>query len=453
MEKQPAEKSYVFDQAYRDVGNAFETTWGQTFDGVSIKRLFSNVWMFLPNLVAFLVVTIFRVALNSVISLLLVFVFLIVALVVYISFAVVAFLDMVYRGIKRISSVCPNCQRRFDLPAYLCPSCGRKHSRLIPSRYGIFKRKCLCGIKLPTTFLNGRQKLQAICHECGFDLRDGGNHVDICIPVVGGTNAGKTCFITAAISQLEKNAVSNKEYDFEYISNGLNDYQDSIQMMEKGYLPGKTKDMRLKYYQFYLTPKKEKVKRLVSVCDIGGETYADSNDIGSQIGFRYANAFIVVIDPLSIAEYKKEAEKAVDLTKYGASTMKIDEILSRLVGTLENLYNITSGVMLKTDVAIVFTKCDLPGLDEQIGKQAVYDYMQNHHTTKEEASNSLCEDFLRKYQENNFVNNAKSKFKTVQYFTCSSLGNRSSGAFCPEGVEEPVLWIMRKMLHGAGGEG
>lgn len=452
MEKQPAEKSYVFDKGYRDVGNAFATTWGQTFDGASVKKLFSNVLLFVPNLVVFLIITIFRVVLNSIISLLLIMGFLIVAPVVYIGFVIVAFFDFVYRAIKRISSVCPNCQYRFDLPTYICPSCGRKHTRLVPSKYGIFKRKCLCGTKLPTTFFNGRQKLKSVCTKCEFSFdykSSSGDQVEICIPVVGGASAGKTCFINMAIAQIQQSVANKKGYNFEYLANGLNEYEDIVQGMKRGYLPEKTSDMRLKYYQFYLTPKDEKIKRLVSICDVGGEIYADGNMIGNQIGFRYANAFIIVIDPLSITEFRKEIGTKVNLAKYGASAMTIDEILSRLVTTLENLYSISSKVMLKTDVAIVFTKCDLPGLDEQIGRKAVNTYIRNHYATREAASNILCEAFLRKYEEDNFVNNVKSKFKSVQYFTCSSLGDVNSSSFNPDGVEEPIMWLMKKILNNS----
>lgn len=449
MEKQPAEKSYVFDKGYRDVGNAFATTWGQTFDSGSVKKLFSNVLLFIPNLVVFLIITTFRVALNSIISVLLIVGFLIVAPIVYIGFVIVAFFDWVYRTIKRISSICPNCQYRFDLPTYICPSCGRKHTRLVPSKYGIFKRKCLCGTKLPTTFFNGRQKLGSVCTNCGFGFKyksSSGDQVEICIPVVGGASAGKTCFINMAILQIQQNAANKKGYDFEYLSNGLNEYEDIVQGMKQGYLPEKTSDMRLKYYQFYLTPKGEKTKRLVSICDVGGEIYADGNMIGDQIGFRYANAFVVVVDPLSISLYRKEISSKVNLAKYGASAMTIDDILSRLVTTLENLYSISSKVMLKTDVAIVFTKCDLPGLDDQIGRKAVNTYTRNHYATREAASNILCEAFLRKYEEDNFVNNVKSKFKSVQYFACSSLGDINNSSFNAEGVDEPIMWLMKKMI-------
>lgn len=452
---QPAEKSYVFGQAYRDVSNVFEMLWRWGFDSTSVKELFSNGWLFLPSLAAFIIITVFWVILNSLISLLLICVFLIVASIVYIGFAVVAFLDLVYRGIKRISSVCPNCQYGFDLPAYRCPSCGRIHSRLIPSQYGIFKRKCFCGKKLSTTFFNGRQKLQAICPKCGVSLRDGGKHVDICIPVVGGINSGKTCFITMAISQIEQRAADKKEYDFEYISNKLDRYEEYIKIMKQGEYPEATEHAenernRLIYYQFYLTPKREKVRRLISICDIPGEVYeyskGEDDDIGRQIGFVYADAFIIIIDPLSITEYKSEIEKTVDLSKYGKSSVDIDKMLSHWVRILKSMCTVYDETKLEADAAVVFTKCDVPGLDEQIGQKAVNDYMNSHHVTKEEASNNLCKAFLRKYNENNFVNNVESKFKSTQYFTCTSLGDINNESFQPEGVEEPILWLMKKIF-------
>ncbi len=450
MERQPAEKSYVFDKGYRDVANTFATTWGQTFDSGSIKQLFSNVLLFIPNLIVFLIITVFRVVLNSVISILLIAAFLIVAPVVYVGFVIVAFFDWVYRLIKRISSICPNCQYRFDLPTYLCPTCNVRHTRLIPSQYGIFKRKCECGTKLPTTFFNGRQKLKSICTKCNFDLsykKHGGQQVEISIPVVGGASAGKTCFINMAISRLEGGIAAKKGYDFQFLANGLNEYEDIVQGMNRGHLPDKTSDMRLKYYQFYMTPKGEKVKQLVSVCDVGGEIYGDTDIIGSQIGFRYANGFIIVIDPLSVTEYRQEIGQSTDLRKYGASAMTVDDILSRLVATLENLHSISAGAMLKTGVAIVFTKCDLPGLDGMIGRGAVDAYVRTHTATRDAACNILCEAFLRKYGEDNFVNNMKSKFQSVQYFTCSSLGDVNSKSFNPDGVEAPILWLMKKITN------
>ena len=54
----------------------------------------------------------------------------------------------------------------------------------------------------------------------------------------------------------------------------------------------------------------------------------------------------------TVASYVKE-NYDITLEVVG---MNIDEILSRLVTTLENLYSMSSKAMLKTDVAIVFTE-------------------------------------------------------------------------------------------------
>lgn len=461
MKEQPAYKSYVFDKAYRDVKATFATTWKNTLlpiqkESRNIARIFSRgriligIFIAVADLVVFGAITLFRVTLNSIISLLLLTVFVLAAAVVYAAFGFVCLLDWLYRVTHKISSKCPNCQHKFKLPVYECPKCNRKHTELIPSVYGIFKRKCLCGNKLPTTFFNGRHKLPAKCPDCGFVVRDGGRHVDVCVPVIGGPHAGKTCFVYMAISELQKLA-PKEGMTFEYVFNGLNNYKPEIEALRNGRLPPKTSEMRLKYFPFYLTPKKKRVKRLISLCDVGGEVYRNRQMLGTQIGFRYANAFIIVIDPMSVREYKAEFDRRYKLSGFAASTEPIDEILSRVVSTLESMYAMSSKKLtkklFKTNVAVVFTKCDIPGLDEKIGRRAIDARVRTKHITREQATNQLCEEFLCKYGEANFVNSIKSKFRTVQYFTCSALGyNKNLGQYIPDGVDAPVVWIYKKLF-------
>ena len=457
MEKQPAQKSYVFDKGYRDVGATFATTWGNAFAPVikemgRLGRIFargkiiSGIFTFFADLIVFGAITLFNVLLNTIISLFLIAVFLLAAPIVYTGFMLVWLADLIYRAINKINNKCPNCGHRSDIPVYQC-KCGRRHTRLVPSSYGIFKRKCDCGTKIPTTFFNGRHKLASFCPHCGLDVRDGGKHVDVCIPVVGGPSAGKTCYINMAISELEKTAEAKHGLKFDYAFTPLNNYASTIDALRHHQLPDKTTDMRLQYYQFYLTPKKEKVKRLISLCDVAGEIYKDGDMMGQQIGFRYSDAFMVIIDPLSVQMYREEVERRFRISGYGASTMSIDAILSRLVTTLENMYGISAKTMLKTDVAIVFTKCDIPGLDEIIGNTAVARCMRSKNVSQLEASNIVCEAFLRKYGEDNFANSIKSKFHSVQFFTCSALGyDRNSAQYTPDGVEEPIYWIYNKIF-------
>lgn len=365
--------------------------------------------------------------------------------VAYIFFLFMLVSDIIYRAVKKIATHCPACQNRFALPVYHCPSCGVEHDSLKPSRYGIWKRRCECGKKIPTTFFNGRGKLDCNCPVCGMGITDGGRHVNVCIPVIGGASSGKTCFITQAISGVERFAQGNK-MDFEYYSTGMDDYADNQADMANGRTPQKTQDLRMKYYDFYLTPSNVKLKNLISLCDVGGEVYKDSETLGQQIGYKNADSFLMIIDPLSISMYRDELKKTMDPTKYRYSADHLDEILSMLISTLENMFCKGSKNMLKKDIAIVFTKGDIPGLADKIGTPAVAKYMSEHeNVSRFEAQNAVCEAFLMEYEEVNFLNTMKSKFRTIQFFCSSALGHNENGTkFKPENVEEPLLWLADK---------
>lgn len=456
MKQQPATKSYFFDKGYKDIAKVMKKTWANAFKPIKnefdrLKKTFSKnfiagIFALLCDLVVFSVITIFIMTINSIFSVLFTCFFVLVGIFVYLGYTFLFITDYGFRVYKQISSQCPVCQIRVGLPAYKCPKCGVLHTELRPSQYGILQRRCQCGNKIPTTFFNGRQKLAAFCPGCGHNLKDGGIHSELMIPVVGGPSAGKTCLINMAINQIEKVA---PQYNLVYkYSPAIGDeYLSNKQNMEKGIVPDKTSDTRLRYYQFYLTPRNETVKTLISICDVAGETYEDTDTIGNQIGYKYANAFVMVVDPLSVLKFREEIIDLINVKEYGASERGMDEILSMLISTLENMHCLNSKNMIKTDVVVVFTKCDIPTIDSKIGATAVRKYMQaNHITSKYDATNKVCEEFLKEYEETNFINTLKSKFRSVQFFTSSALGHVQNGSkFNPEGVDEPLLWIIDKV--------
>lgn len=478
MKKQPAKINYFFKDAYSEFWATVKNTFSQcgtriesAWDGV--KDSFGDLWENILDIVGFesifvncfkaiwhaLVFGLYvgRLVLSAVLIPAICIVFsgvqiaAVIAIMafVYVGYLVFAFADWLYCQFKKISTSCPNCQEKYSLPTYVC-ECGAKHTKLVPSRYGILTRECECGKKLKTTFFNGRQKMPGkwVCPMCGYEL-GGPLQVDIPIPVVGGPSSGKTCYISMAVSQIEKTAEKDYNLLFEYKENAAlgDDYKENKAQMSQGRLPVKTNDMRLRYYQFYLTPKGEKVRNLVSICDVAGETYEHNAEIGRQIGFKHANAFLMLIDPLSVALYRKEVENSIDLRKYGASERAMDEIIDALIRTLENMKCIDSKSTIKTDMAVVFTKCDIPGLNEKIGVEAIARYKQkNNITSTYEAQNQVCEHFLMEYEEENLLNTLKAKFKSIQFFTCSALGHVENGeSFNPEGVEEPALWLIDKV--------
>lgn len=471
MEAQPAKINYFFKEGYEDFADNIADTfsryvetlsdsWDDITDNASelvesvqdvdvlcaIKNAFIIGFSVGKLVLCAILMPIISVLMTILQSLILVA----VMTTVYIVYSLVALADKIYRSAKKISTSCPRCQENYDLPTYVC-TCGAKHTRLVPSKYGIFTRTCQCGAKLKTTFFNGRHKLPGEweCPNCDYKLNGTTMAVDISIPVVGGAHAGKTYFVNMAIKQIEENA-SSYDLEFQYIKNKLNNYENNKAQLKKGEDLMKTSDNKLQYYQFYLTPKGEKVKNIISLCDVAGEAYNSSGasgGVGGQVGFKYANAFLMLIDPLSIEKYREAAEKQININEHGGKAKPMDEVLNVLINTLENLNCLNSRNMMKTEVAVVFTKSDLYGLNNYIGEKAINKYMQeNKGASIYEATNAVCESFLIKCGERNFLNSLKSKFKNIQFFTCSALGHAAANgkAYTPTGVEDPVLWLIDK---------
>jgi hypothetical protein len=471
--KQPAQLSYFFHGGFVDMGNVISGAFkycgeniSDSADNVSdawsdfsfpnifdleIAEIFTNlpivckIGFYIARLIfsatitplICILITIFQVSL-----------LLALFLAAVVLFVIVFLLDKIYCMINAIVSHCPLCQSKFTLPIYICPKCGAKHDRLYPGIYGILNRTCQCGAELPTIFFNGRHRLEAQCPHCKCNIKDGGLHASWLVPVVGGPSSGKTCYINMAMMSLQKNAYSRYGLRFEHEKNGLDEYEENARNLSNGYLPPKTTDLRLKYYQFTLTYKNT-TKQQISLCDVAGELFdvnAGGNEIEKQTGFRYVNAFMLIIDPLSIPEYRGEVSKTIDLSGYNSGSQRIDEMLDTFVRTLQNMFSINAKDMLNTDVAVVFTKADIPELDKKIGESAVFKTAKSlDKKTRYETMNNLCEKFLREYNEDNFLNGLKSRFKSRQFFACSALGHVMNGQpFVSSNVDEPLLWLVGK---------
>jgi len=468
--KQPAQMSYFFHDGFIDLGHVIAGAFKHCGESVSASAagivrtfrqmrkgygFFSRLLSFLHFLLKFGFYFVRLVSSAVVTPLICVFItifqigiLLFLFLTVTVFFLFISLLDRIYCVINAIVSHCPNCQSRFSLPVYICPNCGARHDRLRPGFYGTLYRKCNCGKKLPTIFFSGRHKLEARCPKCECIINDGGLHASWCIPVVGGPSSGKTCYINMTMMSLEKKAFSRYGLRFEHEKNGLDEYGINASRLSSGYLPEKTTDHRLRYYQFSLTPKNA-TKQQISLCDVAGELFdvrAGGNKMKEQAGFRYANAFILIIDPLSVSEYRNEASKITNLSGYSGSPQRIDEMLDTFVKTLQNIFSINAKTMLNTDVAVVFTKADIPGLDGKIGESAVLKKAPKLSAkVRYKTQNKLCEQFLREYNEDNFLISVKSRFKSVQFFTCSALGHVMNGQpFVSSNVEEPFFWLVRK---------
>ncbi len=456
MKEPNAKLSYFFGRCYADVFVSLWDVWKSTFgpfieefarlQELMQKSVFLAVLVAICDLFGFPISAILLFVLDLVFSIGY-FCFLLVFPIFYLLGILFFYLvDLIYRKVKGIGNNCPNpdCQQKFSLPMYVCPQCGRQHRRLYPNLNGIFKHVCQCGRDLQTTFVSKGACLDALCPHCSSPIV-GKYHVDIAIPVVGGPSAGKTCFLTMAISQIESMAKQHR-LAFRFSQTEGCEYLNNKQIMEKnGWLPQKTSDLSLQYYQFYLTQNGSKLENLISVCDVAGETYENLVNIKGQMGFTNANGFIILVDPLSIKNFRPDVP--VNFDAYHACDREVDEVFDLIVQQLESVAGKTSGVMKDKDVAVVFTKCDLGIVDKKIGKSAIREYAKTHSgCTYYQAQNEVCKKFLIEYGEDEFLNELYEKAKSVQFFTCSALGHVAGNGmrFKPVGVAEPVLWIIDK---------
>lgn len=456
MAKQPAKVSYFFGKGYRDLWNTIKESWSRNVKTAREQLQKGRAHGFFTmkggmNLVAAISIFTFGSFVSVFTTMAHIAVLLTFFALIYLAFSLLWLIDRIYIMVNKIRNACPNpqCQAPFLIPVYECPNCGEKHTKLVPGKYGIFKRTCLCGEKLPTTFLNGRGKLKAFCPECDTELAGDTASRQYAFPVIGGPSVGKTCFINMTIDQLMNNVAPARSWEMEFISDTeKKDHALAMRSLSQGIRLQKTELDSLTAYQLMLKLPKEKIGRRIYIYDISGEMFSSSSDVQHNLAYSYANGFIFLIDPLTLAQFAMEVEDKLDPMAYGASSKDFDDILNIMLINLEKMFGLKDKDMLKRDLAVVINKVDIPTLEEKIGATAVQQYLDEHADTCQsfaDARDAVCRNFLEDYGAGNFVRTAEAKFKAVRFFTCSALGHNQEGTpYEGKNVLDPVMWLLQQ---------
>ena len=454
MAKQPARVSYFFGKGYVDLGNTIKESWARNFSSAREQFSMARDKGFFTmgggmNLIAAISIFTFGSVISAFTTLAHIAILLMFFALIYTCFSLLWLIDRIYIMVNKIKNACPNpdCQASFLIPVYECPKCGAKHTKLVPGKYGIFKRTCLCGQKLPTTFLNGRGKLKAYCPVCDQPLIGDTASRQYAFPVIGGPSVGKTCFINMAIEQLISDVAPERNWEVNFISETEEkDHALAMKALNNGIRLQKTELSSLTAYQLMLKLPHEKITRRVYVYDISGEMFSNSSDVQHNLAYSYANGFIFLIDPLTLAQFVMEVEDTVDPNAYGASAKDFGDILDIMLMNLNLMFGLKDKDTVKRNLAVVINKVDIPTLEEKIGSEAIRQYISDHSetcTNTMDARDAVCREFLEKYGAGNFVRTAETKFKTVRYFTCSALGHNEEGKpYQGKNVVDPVMWLL-----------
>ena len=454
--QEPAKVSYFFGKGYTDLWNTIKEAWARNLFSAKEKLALAGENGYISfsgglNLVAAISIFVFGSIISAITTAIHVAVLVIFFALVYLGFGLLWLIDRIYILINKIKNACPNpeCQTEFLIPVYECPECAAKHKQLVPSKYGILKRTCECGAKLPTTFLNGRGALKAYCPACNHELSGDTASRQYAFPVIGGPSVGKTCYINMTVDQLINEVAPAKGWELSFLTESdKKEHELAMKSLKSGVRLRKTDLESLTAYQLMLTLPKEKIGRRVYVYDISGEKFSSSTDFQRNLAYSYANGFIFMIDPLTLVQFASELDDRIDPESYGAITKDFDEILNIMLINLDNIFNLKDSDKVKRDIAVVINKADIPSLEEKIGETAAQQYMADHPEeckSYADARDAVCKEFLLDYGAGNFVRTAESKFRNVRYFTCSALGHNYEGKpYEGKNVVEPFLWLLQQ---------
>lgn len=215
---------------------------------------------------------------------------------------------LLLRGI-RITCPNPRDYGRVPYPSYKCARCGVMHFDVRPGRYGVVRRVCRCGNRLPTLLMLGSHRLDAFCPKCEEPLPGGsGAAPEIVLPVFGASNAGKTqLMVLLALAVREKAermsgmAEPGDDYTRDWIA------EQSRRIAASG-MPQKTgTDLRP---PFVLHLRFARRRRTLKIFDVAGEVFDTAQRIDALRYVSAARTFVFVLDPLAIGTFWSSLDQA-----------------------------------------------------------------------------------------------------------------------------------------------
>ncbi len=460
---QPAKKSYLFGKGYTDLANTVKGAWalnrasmGKYAGNMKQARFKGGVargFQMMLNLLAIVAVAIVGSAITAVFSLLNAAVLTVALAAGYLCLAVVRLADRLYLYWGRIFSPCYECKEKSLIPTYICPRCGAQHTDLTPGAYGIFKRTCQCGEKLPSVFFNGRKKLKAVCPVCGHVL-NGRESRPVCIPVAGGRSVGKTAFITAFSREFIETVAPGKSFSITpYDEEKAAIYEEIKRDFASGSTritaaPGSADRPSAVSFSFFARHPRLRLDRMIHIYDIAGEVFTHNRENELQRQYEYCHGIVLMADPFSIPSVRlRRREQLTEEDEAGIGLADLNEVVNAFLLKLRQVTGLSERKQSVVPVAVVIGKIDSAGLEQELGEEAVRQLMSQKPETFKDPNDTqdyLCRRFLIDNGMAGFVNNINIQFKNNRFFACTAIGHsRDRGAYEPRGVMTPMEWLFQ----------
>lgn len=297
-----------------------------------------------------------------------------------------------------------------------------------------------------------RKKLEAVCANpnCSKVVYSEESRPH-CIPIAGSTSVGKTAYVTAVTEILIEQQFKPKGCEVTFYSE---EKEQSQKELSEQYLSGETtktleqnnKNVPSAFsVSYFVEHKSLRPKRLIHMFDIAGETFLNNAEHELQKHYAYSDGVILIIDPMSISDVAAQFEdklNEVDLQAIGRDDP--DDALSSLIAKMKQQAGLTESQKIDVPLAVVLNKVDEPGVCDAFSDEEKQKFQDPEKKQSLEYTNSLmCKAFFTNNSMGNFVNSVEVNFKTARYFACSAIGHsRGEGKYSPQGVLEPLSWII-----------
>ena len=363
---------------------------------------------------------------------------------IYILFSITWIIDRAFLLKNKIRSYCPVCFEKSLIPVYKCPACGAAHRKLVPSVNGIWHHKCLCGQKLPCTFLNGRGKIEAHCPHCDAVLVSSSSR-QIAIQLIGGSSSGKTVYLSSFYHQFFDKVNQGGKITAE-IDEAFQPYFEELERWYMGDECPATAQLSAQMYPVLLsTP--SGVSRQFNIYDIAGEMF-DGYTADQQIlqkHFTYCDGMLFMIDPFSSGNLRAQLNRSgADMSTF--STMPTETVATSFINYLVSINRIKTGKRCDIPLSVVITKADIREVKREIGPAKIAATMRNNpglYADYSQARDALSRLFLINNGMSATVDNLEASFSNIHYFPVSSMGHEQNGSeYEPWGVTEPIDWIL-----------
>jgi hypothetical protein len=451
----PAIESYWFGKAYLDLRNTIKECWRQ--NGEDAQHYFTlasrpqqprvlKVGFWLALVGAGVSVFLFGTALFLALSALHVVIVLVIAGCIMLGYLTVLGIEKVYILYKGWRSFCPACSHPIPLPEFLCPHCDAVHACLIPSRYGILYRRCSkCYKKIPATLLTGRNALPCRCPQCKHPLNSVVTRTRTrVVPLLGGTSAGKTAFLLAAVTQFLQYC-EHEELECVFADEQVKkDFGRTLRQLAKGIRHKTAIDKLPRAFDLLF----EKEERSLYLYDPAGEVFQSTESLAEHRFHGFPTGYIFVIDPFSIMEVSRESSvpRSSQEDTVRASSDDPQDVFSRFLIASQEHFDLAADSRIKTPLAVVLTKVDAGGLLASIKKKhkQMRSEMEPEDYNQPRGYDMAVRELLLEWNQAALVQQIETRFVCVRYFACSALNSGDDGQLQPRFAVEPLVWVLRQ---------